>query len=122
MNKQTVKTIVTITAVAVVGFFGYKIISKKLKELKEGGSNQGGSQGGGGGNQGGGNQVQTPIDANALASSIVLVCRKRYGDALIASRREFLTELKNELPNALIHVVNHAFTKKLVYSLEIMED
>lgn len=40
-------------------------------------------------------------DSNALASSIVLVCRKRSGDASIASRREFVSALKAELPTAL---------------------
>jgi len=39
--------------------------------------------------------------ANALASSIVLVCRKRINDAPTASRREFTTALKNELPLAM---------------------
>jgi putative DNA methylase len=38
---------------------------------------------------------------NALASSIVLVCRKRPSDAPEASRREFLTALRQELPPAL---------------------
>src|SRR6266496_4392849 len=38
---------------------------------------------------------------NALASSIVLVCRLRPVDAPIASRREFLNELRSELPIAL---------------------
>jgi putative DNA methylase len=40
--------------------------------------------------------------ANALASSIVLVCRKRPLNAINASFREFKSELKKELPNALI--------------------
>jgi len=39
---------------------------------------------------------------NALASSIVLVCRKRSVDALTISRREFLRELHSVLPDALI--------------------
>ena len=39
--------------------------------------------------------------ANALASSIVLVCRKRPQDAPLATRREFLTALRTELPPAL---------------------
>ena len=43
-------------------------------------------------------------DANALASSIVLVCRKRGSDALIATRREFVTTLRNELPAALANL------------------
>jgi len=41
------------------------------------------------------------IGANALASSIVLVCRPRPADAPIATRREFLAALKAELPAAL---------------------
>lgn len=38
---------------------------------------------------------------NALASSIVLVCRKRAPDAPSASRREFVRELNATLPEAL---------------------
>lgn len=41
------------------------------------------------------------IDTNALASSIVLVCRKRPSDAPTVSRREFLRELNAVLPEAL---------------------
>ena len=37
----------------------------------------------------------------ALASSIVLVCRRRPADAPLATRREFLTALRAELPPAL---------------------
>jgi putative DNA methylase len=40
------------------------------------------------------------IGANALASSIVLVCRPRIETASIATRREFLNALKAELPEA----------------------
>ena len=39
--------------------------------------------------------------ANALASSIVLVCRRRPANAPLATRREFLTALRSELPAAL---------------------
>ena len=39
---------------------------------------------------------------NALASSIVLVCRKRAADAPTVSRREFLRELNAQLPEALL--------------------
>lgn len=39
---------------------------------------------------------------NALASSIVLVCRKRRIDAPIATRREFQARLKADLPRALL--------------------
>jgi len=38
---------------------------------------------------------------NALASSIVLVCRKRPAEALTISRREFIRELNAVLPEAL---------------------
>ena len=41
---------------------------------------------------------------NALASSIVLVCRPCAADAPTATRREFLTALKAELPPALAHL------------------
>lgn len=41
------------------------------------------------------------IGTNALASSIVLVCRPRPVDATFALRRQFLNELKAELPQAL---------------------
>jgi len=38
---------------------------------------------------------------NALASSIILVCRQRVADALTVSRREFIRELNAVLPEAL---------------------
>ena len=38
---------------------------------------------------------------NALASSIVLVCRQRTADGEVASRRQFLGALRSELPGAL---------------------
>lgn len=41
------------------------------------------------------------IGTNALASSIVLVCRLRPRDAPLATRKEFLTALRRELPEAL---------------------
>jgi putative DNA methylase len=41
------------------------------------------------------------IGKNALASSIVLVCRPLAKDASAASRRDFLAALKRELPEAL---------------------
>jgi putative DNA methylase len=41
---------------------------------------------------------------NALASSIVLVCRPRAASATTATRREFLTALKAELPAALAYL------------------
>ncbi|MCZ0941977.1 MAG: DUF1156 domain-containing protein, partial [Gammaproteobacteria bacterium] len=45
-------------------------------------------------------------DANALASSIVLVCRKRPDDAPLATRREFIASLRDELPDALAQLQN----------------
>ena len=44
------------------------------------------------------------IGTNALASSIVLVCRPRAADAPTATRREFVAALKAELPAALAHL------------------
>jgi putative DNA methylase len=44
------------------------------------------------------------MDSNALASSIVLVCRNRAADAPTVTRREFVTALKAELPVALAHL------------------
>jgi putative DNA methylase len=41
------------------------------------------------------------IGTNALASSIVLVCRQRPADAPTVSRREFIRELNAALPEAL---------------------
>jgi len=41
---------------------------------------------------------------NALASSIILVCRPRLANAPTATRREFVTALKAELPQALAHL------------------
>lgn len=44
------------------------------------------------------------MGSNALASSIVLVCRPRATDAHNATRREFIAALKAELPEALAHL------------------
>jgi putative DNA methylase len=44
---------------------------------------------------------QVAMDSNALASSIILVCRQRSADALTVSRREFIRELNATLPEAL---------------------
>ncbi|MFA4948288.1 MAG: DUF1156 domain-containing protein [Candidatus Krumholzibacteriia bacterium] len=44
------------------------------------------------------------IGTNALASSIILVCRPRQASAPTATRREFVTALKAELPEALAHL------------------
>ena len=44
------------------------------------------------------------IGTNALASCIVLVCRRRSNDAGVATRREFVATLRTELPPALAHL------------------
>jgi putative DNA methylase len=46
----------------------------------------------------------TGIGNNALASSIILVCRPRPQESPTATRREFLTTLKAELPDALMYL------------------
>ncbi len=52
-----------------------------------------------------GNRMRSS-DSNALASSIVLVCRKRATDATTISRREFLRELNAVLPEALLDMTH----------------
>jgi putative DNA methylase len=47
-----------------------------------------------------GNRMRS-TDSNALASSIVLVCKPRRADAATTSRRAFLRELNHVLPEAL---------------------
>lgn len=44
------------------------------------------------------------MDSNALASSIVLACRPRTTEVSTATRREFVTALKSELPQALAYL------------------
>ncbi len=51
-----------------------------------------------------GDNRQVSIGSNALASSIVLVCRPRPENASIATRREFLSALMADLPGALAHL------------------
>jgi putative DNA methylase len=51
-----------------------------------------------------GDNRQVGIGNNALASSIVLVCRPRVVSTPTATRREFLAAMKAELPAALIHL------------------
>ena len=47
-------------------------------------------------------------NSNALASSVVLVCRSRAEDAPSATRREFLDALERELPVALTRLTHEA--------------
>ena len=44
------------------------------------------------------------MNTNALASSIVLVCRQRPANAPMATRREFIAALRAELPTALTYL------------------
>jgi putative DNA methylase len=44
------------------------------------------------------------IASNALATSIVLTCRRRLEPAPLATRKDFLAALKSELPGALRHL------------------
>ena len=44
------------------------------------------------------------IGTNALASSIVLVCRPRSSDARTATRREFQDRLRSDFPDDLVHL------------------
>ena len=44
------------------------------------------------------------VGSNALASSIVLVCRRRPADAPLATRRNLVDALQEELPPALVHL------------------
>jgi putative DNA methylase len=50
-----------------------------------------------------GNRTRS-MDSNALASSIILVCRPLAADPPTATRREFVTALKSELRVALAHL------------------
>lgn len=45
------------------------------------------------------------IGTNALANSVVLVCRKRRADAGVVSRAEFMRALKRELPEAMAELL-----------------
>ena len=48
-----------------------------------------------------GDNRQVGVGSNALASSIILVCRRRPDDAASISRKDFLRELKSELSESL---------------------
>ena len=47
---------------------------------------------------------QRSLGSNALASSVILVCRPRDENAPSATRRQFLNALEQELPDALDHL------------------
>jgi putative DNA methylase len=48
-----------------------------------------------------GDNRQVGLGTNALASSIALVCRQRPSEARLATRKEFMTALRQDLPYAL---------------------
>ncbi|WP_290590596.1 DUF1156 domain-containing protein [Arenimonas sp. SCN 70-307] len=48
-----------------------------------------------------GDNRQVGVGNNALASSIILVCRRRPSDAPAISRKDFIRELKNELAESI---------------------
>jgi putative DNA methylase len=52
------------------------------------------------------------IGTNALASSIVLVCRKRSADATVITRADFIRALKREMPEAIPWTSDPAFWQK----------
>ena len=61
------------------------------------------------------------LGANALASSIVLVCRKRDADAPMISRREFIKELNREMPKALAKMTGETEEEKNEYKVSAVD-
>ena len=61
------------------------------------------------------------IESNALASSIVLVCRKRDADAPMISRREFIKELNREMPKALAKMTGETEEEKNEYKVSAVD-
>ncbi|TAN08686.1 MAG: DUF1156 domain-containing protein [Rhodanobacteraceae bacterium] len=59
--------------------------------------------------------------ANALASSIILVCRRRAADAPSIARREFLRELKSELAEALEAMLGSAGGASLIAPVDLAQ-
>jgi len=51
-------------------------------------------------------------EANALASSVILVCRRRLSDAPTTSRREFIRELNSVLPASLDEMTRGAGSER----------
>jgi len=60
-------------------------------------------------------------DANALASSIVLVCRKRDTSAPQISRKEFIKELNTRLPKDLALMTGVVFDEKIDYKVSAVD-
>ncbi|WP_202797559.1 DUF1156 domain-containing protein [Alicyclobacillus acidocaldarius] len=60
-------------------------------------------------------------DSNALASSIVIVCRKRSSDAEKVSRRHFLRELNTVIPDALSEMVNGGTGRSPIAAVDLQQ-
>jgi len=58
---------------------------------------------------------------NALASSIVLVCRKRSNDAAVISRRQFISELVQRMPEALDDMIGSSGENSPVAPVDIAQ-
>lgn len=61
------------------------------------------------------------IGANALASSIILVCRKRSSNAPSISRKDFLRELQLEIPAALDSMINGSETSSPIAPVDLAQ-
>lgn len=58
---------------------------------------------------------------NALASSIVIVCRKRSTDAVSTSRRQFIREINEALPDALLDMTRGAESVSPVAAVDLQQ-
>lgn len=58
---------------------------------------------------------------NALASSIILVCRKRDHNAIAISRKDFLAELNRAIPDALDAMINGSETSSPVAPVDLAQ-
>lgn len=61
------------------------------------------------------------IGSNMLASSIILVCKKRRCDALTISRKDFLQELNKAIPIALETMINGSETSSPVAPVDLAQ-
>jgi len=61
------------------------------------------------------------IGANALASSIVLVCRKRLSISHSISRKDFIRELSLTLPHALDNMINGSETSSPIAPVDLAQ-
>jgi putative DNA methylase len=58
---------------------------------------------------------------NALASSIVIVCRKRSTDAISTSRRQFIREINEALPDALMDMTRGVASVSPVAAVDLQQ-